>query len=248
MTDAFIRGMRLRRGDVPDWSRYPFDLAAIRSLDALDLSARITFLCGENGSGKSTLLEAVAIACGLNPEGGSRNMRFSSRDTHSELHRYVTCIRGVRRERDAYFLRAESMYNVASRIDESESEMPGLLESYGGVSLHARSHGESFLALIQSRFRAGGLYILDEPEAPLSPMRQLTLLCELDRLCREGCQLIIATHSPILMSMPGARIYLLDERGITETPYEQTEHFTVSRAFFADPGRMLRLLLERERE
>lgn len=244
---AFIRGIKLRREDAPDWTRHPFNLPAVRAVDELDLSAPATFLCGENGAGKSTLLEAIAVACGLNPEGGSRQMRFAYRDTHSELYRCITCVRGARRERDAYFLRAESMYNVASEIDESEREIPGLLDSYGGVSLHERSHGESFLALIQSRFGKNGLYILDEPEAPLSPMRQLTLLCELDRLCKEGCQLIIATHSPILMSLPGARIYLLDERGVTQTPYEQTEHFAVSRAFFANPERMLRHLLDEGR-
>lgn len=244
MFTPFIRAVRLRRDEIEDWSEYPFSLPVVRALDEIDLSAPITFLCGENGSGKSTLLEAIAIACGMNPEGGSRNMRFSSRDTHSPLHMHMTCVRGARRERDGFFLRAESMYNVASEIDRLEEDMRGMLRSYGGDSLHGQSHGESFLSVIQHRFGARGLYVLDEPEAPLSPARQLTLMCELDRLTRAGSQLIIATHSAMLMAMPGARIYSLDEHGISQVGYEDTEHFRISRAFFTDPERMLRMLLD----
>lgn len=208
------------------------------------LDSPVTFLVGENGSGKSTLLEAIAVACGFNAEGGTRNFTFSTRATHSELGEYITVARR-RYPRDGFFLRAESFYNVATNIDEMDEDFsygPKVIESYGGVSLHHQSHGESFLALVQNRFGGNGLYLLDEPEAALSPTRQLTLLGEMHQLAERDSQFIVATHSPILMAYPGARIYQLSENGIEPVQYQETEHYQLTRRFLEDPERMLRYL------
>ena len=225
-------------------------LPAVRALGdrehPLLFPAGVTFLVGENGTGKSTLLEAVAVACGFNAEGGTRNFDFSTRATHSPLHEYLTVGRTAY-PRDGFFLRAESFYNVATNIDEMDEEpsfSPRLIDSYGGVSLHSQSHGESFLSLVQNRFGGEGLYLLDEPEAALSPTRQLTLLGEMHQLVGRNSQFIIATHSPILMAYPGARIYELSENGIAPVTYRETEHYQLTRRFLEDPERMLRYLLE----
>lgn len=210
------------------------------------LDTPVTFLVGENGSGKSTLLEAIAVSCGFNAEGGTRNFTFSTRATHSELGEYITVAKR-RYPRDGFFLRAESFYNVATNIDEMDEEpsfSPRLIDSYGGVSLHSQSHGESFLALVQNRFGGEGLYLLDEPEAALSPTRQLTLLGEMHQLVGRNSQFIIATHSPILMAYPGARIYELSENGIASVEYRETEHYQLTLRFLENPERMLRYLLE----
>ena len=222
--------------DLPE--EYPFSIPAIRSMTKLDLHPAVTFLIGENGSGKSTLLEAIAVACGYNAEGGSRNFNFASRPTHSSLHEHLRISRGIERPRDGFFLRAETFYNVATEVENLGA--PG----YGDKSLHLQSHGESFLALMMNRFGPGGLYLLDEPEAALSPSRQLAVLSLIHRLTQEGSQFIIATHSPILMAYPSAWIYQFDPGGIARVPYEETEHFTVTRDFITNRERMLKVLLE----
>lgn len=235
--------------EVPNEQSYLKGLPVVQYLckhPRLVLDADVTILVGENGTGKSTLLEAVAVACGFNPEGGSRNFNFSTNATHSELHK---CLRVVRRAypKDGYFLRAESLYNVATNIEELDRQpafSPPLVESYGGRSLHHQSHGESFLALVQNRLGGNGLYLFDEPEAALSPMRQLTLLSEIDRLVKSGSQLIIATHSPILMAYPGACILELSEQGIRRVEYRETEHYRVTREFLENPERMVHYLLD----
>ena len=214
---------------------------------ALELRKPVTFLVGENGTGKSTLLEAVAAAWGFNPEGGTRNFRFSTEATHSALWKSLTLTRrGF--ARDGFFLRAESLYNVATNIDEMD-RAPSLggrvIDSYGGVSLHRQSHGESFLALVENRFGGEGLYLLDEPEAALSPTRQLSLLALLDELAGRSSQFIIATHSPILMALPGAEIFQLDREGVRAVAYRETEHYQITRRFLENPERMLRCLLEK---
>ena len=209
----------------------------------LRLEKPVTFLVGENGTGKSTLLEAIAAAWGFNPEGGTRNFRFSTARTHAELYRSLVLQRGPRRPRDGFFLRAESFYNVATEIDRLDEIAP-LKGAYGGRSLHEQSHGESFLALVLNRFSGSGLYLLDEPEAALSPSRLLTLLCEMDALVKRRSQFIVATHSPILMAFPGARLYLLDEEGIRPTDYRETEHYQLTKQFLDCPERMLRYLLD----
>ena len=228
-------------------------LPAVRYLlegGRLDLDAPVTFLVGENGSGKSTLLEAIAVGYGFNAEGGTRNFNFSTRATHSELCQNLTLSR-VRYPKDGFFLRAESFYNVASNIDDMD-EGPSfggrVIDSYGGVSLHKQSHGESFLSLVQNRFGGHGLYLLDEPEAALSPARLLTLLGQIHALVDEDSQFIIATHSPILMAYPEARIYQLSEDGITPTAYRETEHYCLTRRFLEDPERMLRYLFAENEE
>ncbi|MDO5111417.1 MAG: AAA family ATPase [Clostridia bacterium] len=222
-------------------------IPAIAALDTLRLDSPVTFLVGENGAGKSTLLEAVAVAYGFNPEGGTRNFNFSSNNTHSGLFRYITLVKEPIRARDGFFLRAESFYNAASYIDQLDREgWPPLVNSYGGKSLHAQSHGESFLALVMNRFGGHGFYVLDEPEAALSPTRQLSLLCRIHDLVESGSQFLIATHSPILMAYPDADLYLLGENGISKTGYKETEHYQVTRCFLENPQRMLQTLFAEE--
>ena len=230
---------------------YLADLAAVQHLQregVLVFDRDVTFFVGENGSGKSTLLEAIAVAFGFNAEGGSRSFHFSTEATHSELYHYLTLVR-ERHGKDGYFLRAESFYNVASVIDQ-EDRVPSrgekIIDGYGGVSLHQQSHGESFLTLMRERFRGQGLYILDEPEAALSPLGQMSLLVELDNLVKRGAQFIIATHSPMLMAFPQARVYQFTEQGIAAVDYRETAHYQLMRRFLDDPERMLALLLDEE--
>ncbi|QBI04799.1 AAA family ATPase [Pseudoduganella albidiflava] len=242
MSPAFAISMALLRDTVPDFERYPFSLPAVRHLDKLTFHPAVTFIVGENGSGKSTLLEALAVALGYNAEGGSRNFNFGTRASHSQLHEHVRIARGYRRPRDGYFLRAESFFNVATEV-----ERLGIpLDSYGGRPLHEQSHGESFMALLTHRFGGQGLYLLDEPEAALSPQRQLAALARIHQLVKGGSQFIIATHSPILMAYPDARIYACLPDGLRRTDYEDTEHYQVTLDFLRNPRRMLDTLLGEE--
>ena len=248
MTDStlYVREIVLRRDQVPDFGRYPFALPAVTALDRLTFHRPVTFLVGENGSGKSTLLEAMAIALGFNAEGGSRNFRFDTRPSHSELHQYLRPVRGVPRPRDGFFLRAESYFNVATEIERLDAEPgPGapIGPSYGPRSLHEQSHGESFLALVEHRFRGHGLYLLDEPEAALSPMRQMALLARLHALVRAHSQFVIATHSPIILAYPDAAIHECGPNGLRCLAYEETEHFRITRDFLNRYPAMLRTLL-----
>lgn len=241
MDDRYLRKIVLEDAIAYDRT-YIRDLPVVRSLHergGLELHAPVTFIVGENGTGKSTLLEAVAVAWGFNPEGGSRNFTFSTRETHAGLHRYIRLVRGAYRAKGGFFLRAESFYNVASEIDR----IPDLCEdAYGGRSLHEQSHGESFLALLQNRFHGHGFYVLDEPEAALSPSRQMTMLCVLRDLVQQGAQFLIATHSPILTALPGAQIYELDENGMHECVYRDTQNYQLTRRFLENPERMLTYL------
>jgi predicted ATPase len=243
---AYLREVSLKRDEVPSFEAYPFSVPAARELLDLEFHADVTFIVGENGCGKSTLLEAIAIAWGFNAEGGTLNFRFSTRASHSELHRYLRLVKSARRPRDGFFLRAESFFNLASDIERMDSESsfsPPIIDSYGGRSLHEQSHGESFLALVINRFGGNGLYILDEPEAALSPTRQLAVLRRIHQLVEDNSQFIIATHSPILMAYPRAKIILLDQAGFTEVRYQDTEHYAVTKEFLADPARILGKLL-----
>lgn len=247
MNEIYIRGIKI------DWNRigqgsYVSRIPSIRSVDQLDFSHNITFFVGENGTGKSTLLESIAVAYGFNPEGGNKNFNFSTRDTHSELHQAITVIKSAYRPNSSYFLRAESFYNVASKIEDYRDgdEYHNYYKSYGGKSLHEQSHGESFLALIQNRFTAKGLYILDEPEAALSPQRQLTLLMLIYNLARKGTQFLIASHSPILLGIPGASILSFDEGAIREIEYKETESYRITELFINNKELLLRSLLEEE--
>jgi predicted ATPase len=251
ISSQFAGRVTLLRDRVESFERYPFALPAVRHLDQLELHPKLTFFVGENGSGKSTLLEAIAVSLGFNPEGGSRNFNFGTRESHSELHRYLRIAKGYKRPRTGYFLRAESFFNVATEIEKLDAEpdpAPPILPAYGGVSLHEQSHGEAFLALLTQRFGPQGLYLLDEPEAALSPQRQLAVLARIHELIEGGSQFIVATHSPILMAYPGACIYLCGPQGLREVAYEETEHYQVTRDFLMNPRRMLDVLLQAPRK
>jgi predicted ATPase len=224
---------------IGDANAYPHSIPAIRHLKTLEFHPAVTFLVGENGSGKSTILEAVAVEYGLNPEGGSRNFNFATRASHSSLADCLRLAKTVSLPADSYFLRAESFYNVATEIDRV-----GATASYGGGSLHERSHGESFLALFENRFGDHGLYLLDEPEAALSPRRQFEFLAMMHGYVQRGGQFVIATHSPIIMAYPNARIYHLDGDGIHDIAYADTEHYLLTRRFLNNPERGIRELLE----
>jgi predicted ATPase len=238
--ETFIRSVEVV-GAVPA-GEFPFTIPAIRTLvaEGMALDAPVTYLVGENGSGKSTLVEALAIAAGFNPEGGSANLQFETRASESSLASHLRLVRGSRRERTGFFLRAESFFNVATAIEE----LPGDgLRPYGGKSLHEQSHGESFIALVLHRFGAGGLYLLDEPEAALSPQNCLTLLRRIDELVKAGSQFVVATHSPLLLAYPGARIYALDESGLETVSYDDAPAVSLTRTFLDAPERFLRQLL-----
>ena len=244
--------IRLDREWVPSFDAYPFCLPAIRALDTLHLHPAVTFLAGENGSGKSTLLEGAAVALGLNAEGGGRNIRFVTRASHSVLHAYLDLGLEELRPPDGFFLRAESFFNLATeveRLDRAKAFGGALGKAYGGRPMHEMSHGEAFLALFQNRMARPGVYLLDEPEAALSPARQLTLLALVHRMAGNGSQLVIATHSPILLAYPHAWIYTLGEGGIARAAYEETEAYRVTRGFLDDRERVIgELLADRDRE
>ncbi|MBD2846892.1 AAA family ATPase [Paenibacillus sp. IB182496] len=249
MNTAFLRWVELDRSGLPAQPEYPFDLPVLHQLERLAFHPKVTYLIGENGIGKSTLMEALAVACGFNPEGGGRNLQFATRATHSELHAHLRLARGVRTPRDGYFFRAESYYNVATRIDELDAEPSfgaPIRNAYGGRSLHEMSHGESFFATFMHRFGGRGLYLLDEPEAALSPLRQMAMLSQVHELVRRHSQFVIATHSPILMAYPDAAIYTLSPEGIVQTPWEETEHYVITKQFLNHTDRMLGELLQDE--
>ena len=242
----YLRELSLKRELIEDYNCYPFNIPAVRNLRRLKFHPDVTFIVGENGSGKSTLLEAIAVAWGFNPEGGSINFRFSTRSSHSELSNYIRLVKSIRRPTDGFFLRAESFFNLATNIENLDAEpstAPPIVESYGGRSLHDQSHGESFLALLQRRFSGNGLYVLDEPEAALSPIRQLSVIRSIDRLVSKNSQFIIATHSPFLIAYPRSRILLLSENGFAEVCYEDTEHYLISKRFLDNPQRMIEQML-----
>ena len=245
VSTQYVIDVRLKRDEIPSFDVYPFSLSAVKYLDVLPLHPAVTFLVGENGSGKSTLLEAIAVSCGFNAEGGTKNFRFGTRMSHSLLHEYIRIAKGIRRPKDGFFLRAESFFNVATEIERLDSEGLGarVIDSYGGTSLHEQSHGESFMALMMNRFGGSGIYLLDEPEAALSPQRQLAALTRIHDLVKADSQFIIATHSPILMAYPNAFIYACSNEGIDRIDYYDTEHYQVMKDFLANPKRMLDVLL-----
>ncbi|MBR6498381.1 MAG: AAA family ATPase, partial [Clostridia bacterium] len=228
LSELYVRQVSLIRK--PGKGSYLGKLPVVRALAKapIEFHGPVTFFVGENGTGKSTLVEALAVAMGFNPDGGTRNFNFSTQETHSELCECIRVAKGVKLLRDGFFLRAESFYNVASNIDALDNEasfgLP-IIDSYGGTSLHHQSHGESFMALVENRFGGNGLYILDEPEAALSPMKLMRLMCKMNTLVSRHSQFIIATHSPILMTFPGAETYELSADGIRSVDYRQTDHY-----------------------
>lgn len=225
-------------GDDVDFDAFPFNIPAVRDLAQIEFHADVTFFVGENGSGKSTILEAVALALGFGVEGGTMGVQLlDTLGERSALARHVRMSRSVRRPRDSYFMRAESFYNVATYMDKEIGS-----GSYGG-DLHARSHGEAFMSVLLDKLRGNGLYLLDEPEAALSPNRQLAALRAIHGLVQQQSQFIIVTHSPILLAYPGAKILAFDASGITEMAYEDTEHYAVTRDFLNHYPRRLEQLL-----
>jgi predicted ATPase len=227
-----------------DWDKidrrsYLRGIESIAGVSNLSFHKPITFFVGENGSGKSTMLEAIAVAFGFNPEGGTKNYSFSTYDSHSELCNAMRLIRGYNKPGWGYFLRAESFYNVAS-AEEVYSREGGKQPEY----YHRKSHGESFLAMAQSNFKGNGVYLLDEPEAALSPQRQLTLLLEIVGCAQDNSQFIIVTHSPILLGIPGAEILSFDEGQIHPCTYEETDSYQVTEMFINSREQILKRLLE----
>ena len=237
MNDQFLQGV------IFDWNRIDNDsylkrIKAFKGIQKLDFNKAITFFVGENGSGKSTLLEALAVAHGFNPEGGTKNYVFSTHDTHSELCDAIRISKGYRKEKWGYFLRAESFYNFSTEIERlvKEDNFYSLFKSYGG-NLHECSHGEAFLKLVQNRFTENGLYILDEPEAALSAQRQLSLLCLIDCLVKKGSQFIISTHSPILISYRNGKILDLNDN-FKEISYKVAEIYKLYKMYLDNSDNM----------
>lgn len=240
-TLPYLKQISLKRDKIEPRAKFPFTIPAIKNLPKIEFSPSVTFFVGENGSGKSTLIEAIAVAMGFNAEGGTKNFSFGTRHSHSNLNEYLRLSKSIVRPKDGFFLRAESFYNVATNIEELDDAPggPPVIDSYGGISLHEQSHGESFLSLVIHRFSGQGLYILDEPEAALSPSRQLTVLSRMHQLLKHESQFIVATHSPILMAYPDAWIYQFSDAGIERVEYKDTEHYEITRAFLSNPERML---------
>ncbi len=233
---VYLRTIRLLREQFPAANRYPFILPSIRHLEEIEVTSSVTFFVGENGSGKSTLLEAIAYQCGFHTAGGSRNHMYEVDRSEACLGDYIR-LSWMPKQTNGFFLRAESFYQFASHVDELERVRPTGFAAYGGRSLHEQSHGESFLSLFTNRFTGKGIYLLDEPEAALSPMRQLAFLYVMKDLVEEGAQFLIATHSPILMGFPGAKILDFDASPVEEIRYEDTEHYQLTRRFLENRER-----------
>lgn len=239
--NLFVKKILLDKDKIENFNIYPFNIKVIKEFDELTLTKPVTFLIGDNGIGKSTFIEALAVRLGLNPEGGSQNFNFSTKDTHSNLSDYLRCLT-YNKPKTKYFLRAESFYNVASEI-ERINEIDGVLHKIYGGSLHECSHGESFIKLVQNRFIGHGLYILDEPEAALSPEKQMTLLCLINNLVKEGSQFIIATHSPILISYREAEIFDLNNN-FERIEYKDTDIYKIYKMYLDNPDGMQHKLFD----
>jgi predicted ATPase len=245
-SDGYLFEIELLRDETWNETEYPYALPVLRGWDRLPMHEKVTFFVGENGAGKSTLVEAIAVAWGFNAEGGSKNFAFGTRPSHSPLHTKMRMTRTPRRCKDGYFLRAESYFNVATeieRLDEDPQGGPRVIDSHGGRSLHEMSHGQSFLALFENRFRGNGFYVLDEPEAALSPQRQLMFLARLHELVRAQSQFVIATHSPIILAYPHAQIYEVGPDGVSRASYDDLEHVRLTKRFLNRPETFLNAVL-----
>jgi predicted ATPase len=235
----YLRSVTLMPGDGIDHQRYPFSIPAVRELGVLEPHPDVTFFVGENGAGKSTVLEAIAVALGLPAEGGTPHVHRVQQEV-SGLQRHLKLVKSYRWPRHTYFLRAESLFDMFTYLDRvaiEANEIPPVF--------HLHSHGEAFMRVMQG-FIGDGLYLLDEPEAALSPTRQLAALAVIDRLVKQGAQFIIATHSPILLAYPNAKILSFHSEGISEISYEDTEHYAITRDFLNHYPRRLQQLLEEE--
>lgn len=243
----YLQQISLKRESVPSFEQYPFDIPVIRKMTSIKFHADVTFIIGENGSGKSTLIEAIALHLGFGIEGGSKNVQTKTHQNASVLFDYLTSAKSYRKPSDYFFLRAESYYNVATYLEELDKEeyvnYNYVKDNYGVNSLHECSHGESFMATLINRLSGNGLYIFDEPEAALSPARQLAALSAIHELVRANSQFIIATHSPILLAYPNATIYQLDGEGMRKVKYEETDHFMITKYFLNNHEEMIRTLM-----
>ena len=240
----FIKTIKYNKEKVEDNNKYPFNIPAVKSFSELKLESPVTFFVGENGSGKSTFIEAISVNLKLNPEGGTQNFMFKTKDTHSTLSQYISLYMTGNKPKTKFFLRAESFYNFSSEVQRlaEENNYYKLYNSYGG-NLHECSHGESFIKLIKNRFTDKGLYILDEPEAALSPSRQMSLLCLINDLVKEGSQFIISTHSPILLAYHNSDIYDLNNN-FKKTDYKHTDIYQIYKLFLDDPSSMIKRLFD----
>lgn len=246
MNDLFVKQVRLVK-DKSMTNQYPFHIDLIQHFDSLTFEKPVSFLIGENGVGKSTFVEALAVALGLNAEGGTENFYFHTAETHSGLHHYLKISKGVYKPQTKFFLRAESFYNVVTEIDQIADEDSRMYNGYGGKSLHACSHGESFMQLMMNRFSQNGLYILDEPEAALSPSRQLALLVLIDDLVKAGSQFIISTHSPILLSYRDGIIYDLNSY-FQKVTFKETDIYQTYKLVLDNPEGMQHHLFDNKGE
>ncbi len=237
----YLKEISLKENMNPNWDEYPFNIPAIQNLNTLEFHPDVTFLVGENGAGKSTLVEAIALAMGFSSEGGTRNFNLATADTISPLHNYIKTVKSYAKPKDYYFLRAESFYNVATYMAQTGGAVTA---GYGEKELHERSHGEAFMAALTIKLKGSGFYIFDEPEAALSPTRQMAALSAIHQLVKADSQFIIATHSPILLAYPRAKILYLDDSGISEIAYEDTEHYSITKSFLNNYQKLLHTLLE----
>lgn len=237
MNNLFIQGVLFDWNEIEPNS-YIRDIESLRDVEKIEFQSPVSLFVGENGTGKSTLLEAIAVAHGFNPEGGTKNYVFSTYDSHSELCDAIRIAKGYRKEKWGYFLRAESFYNVATQ-EEKYADI-----AHPSMQYHKKSHGESFLDLAQDNIKPNGLYLLDEPEAALSPQRQLTLLTQIYKCANDGAQFIIATHSPILLGIPNAQIFCFDNGKIHTCTYEETDSYKITEMFINNRQSLLQKLLD----
>jgi len=239
----YLISAKIKHAEISNYNDFPFSLDFIKNLSEIEFHPNVTFIIGDNGIGKSTLLEAIALAYGLNPEGGSKSFNFSTKDTHSILYNYLRLIKGVIRPKDSFFLRGDNIYNISSEIDNLSQIDNRILQSYGGKSLHLQSHGESFLSIFLNRFGGNGLYLIDEPETALSITSQMALLSRIHQLVQQNSQFIICTHSPIVLSYPQSKIYQIDKNFISTLIYEETNIYALYKAFILNKEEMLKELL-----
>ena len=238
--DLFVKGLKIAWENITADS-YLRNIRTIAGIDSLTFNSPITFFVGENGSGKSTLLEAMAVAYGFNPEGGTVNYSFSTYDSHSELCDAVTLYKSFKKVYTGYYLRAESFYNVATKEEEYSKDEK---QEWKKLKLHKQSHGESFLTIIDKYFTSNGLFFLDEPEAALSPQRQMTLLLKIAESAKNCSQFFIVTHSPVLLTLPGAEIISFDNDHLHKINYEETESYRISEMFINHREQILKRLLD----